>query len=232
MSPPSISTILVTRRFRNSRSCDVMTSAPAKSRRKRSSQMIDSMSRWLGGSSRSGASGLGHRVLERVQLGGDLGHLAGAGHRLLDDGPPAHLADVLAEVPDADVLLDGDLPAVGLLFADDEPEDGRLARAVGPDQPHLLPAEDAHRRLQEEDLVAVLLGDGVEANHEVVPTTTYCSVSPASTTRASRPPPSSSRTTSSGAIRCSGGGPRCASRRKSTTTTCPNGRSAALRRAV
>ena len=56
-SPPSISTILVTMRFMNSRSCEVMTSAPSNSFKKPSSQMIDSRSRWLVGSSSSSASG-------------------------------------------------------------------------------------------------------------------------------------------------------------------------------
>ena len=41
----------------NSRSCDVMTSAPSKSRRNGSSQRIDSRSRWLVGSSSRSASG-------------------------------------------------------------------------------------------------------------------------------------------------------------------------------
>jgi hypothetical protein len=45
ISPPSISQIFDTMRFMNSRSCDVISSAPACDLRKLSSQMIDSMSR-------------------------------------------------------------------------------------------------------------------------------------------------------------------------------------------
>ncbi len=58
ISPPSISTILVTTRFMKSRSCEVMSSAPGSDFRKRSSQRIDSMSRWFVGSSISSTSGL------------------------------------------------------------------------------------------------------------------------------------------------------------------------------
>ena len=45
-------------RFMKSRSCEVMNSAPVCDFRKRSSQMIDSISRWLVGSSISRMSGL------------------------------------------------------------------------------------------------------------------------------------------------------------------------------
>ena len=58
ISPPSISAIFVTTRFMNSRSCEVMSSAPGSDFRKFSSQTIDSMSRWFVGSSRSRTSGL------------------------------------------------------------------------------------------------------------------------------------------------------------------------------
>ena len=58
ISPPSISAIFETMRFMNSRSCEVMSSAPSWVLRKFSSQMIDSMSRWLVGSSISSTSGL------------------------------------------------------------------------------------------------------------------------------------------------------------------------------
>src|SRR5262249_1006924 len=91
--------------------------------------------------------------------------LAGAGHRLRDDAPPRHLADVLAEVPDRDAAIDRDRAAVRLLLLDDHPEDRRLARPVRADEAHLLPLEDAHRRLDKEDLLSVWLGARVEADH-------------------------------------------------------------------
>ena len=94
------------------------------------------------------SSGIGHRVLERMKLVRGLGHLACAGHGLLQDGASAHLADVLAEVADDDALLDGHLPAVGLLLVDDHPKDGRFARTVRADQADLLASEDAHRGVE------------------------------------------------------------------------------------
>jgi hypothetical protein len=48
---------LATTRFMNSRSCDVISSAPGRDLRNASSQMIDSISRWLVGSSISRTSG-------------------------------------------------------------------------------------------------------------------------------------------------------------------------------
>ena len=63
--------------------------------------------------------------------------------------------------------IDRDLPPIGLFFAGDEAKDGGLARAVRADEPHLFAAIDRRRCLEEEDLVAVLLADEVEANHWV-----------------------------------------------------------------
>ena len=42
-----------------------------------------------------------------------------------------------------------------------------IAGEEGPDESHLLSLLDAHRRVDEQDLMAVLLADVVEANHEV-----------------------------------------------------------------
>ena len=86
---------------------------------------------------------VGHRVLELVQLVRDRRDLARAGHRLLEHAPAAHLADRLGEVADADATLDEHAAGVRLLLADDHAEDGRLAGAVGADEPDLLAAEDA-----------------------------------------------------------------------------------------
>src|SRR6476660_7941150 len=57
ISPASISAIFETMRFMNSRSCEVIRRAPGNDLRNCSSQMIDSMSRWLVGSSISSTSG-------------------------------------------------------------------------------------------------------------------------------------------------------------------------------
>ena len=64
-----------------------------------------------------GALRIGQRLLQLLQLGGDLGDGAGARHHLGDDRPARHLADVLAEVADGDAALDRDLPVVGRLLA-------------------------------------------------------------------------------------------------------------------
>ena len=58
MSPPSISSTLVTTRFMKSRSWEVMSRVEGTDFRKVSSQRMDSMSRWLVGSSMSSTSKL------------------------------------------------------------------------------------------------------------------------------------------------------------------------------
>ena len=58
MSPPSISSTLVTTRFMKSRSWLVISSVAGTAFRKVSSQRMDSMSRWLVGSSMSSTSKL------------------------------------------------------------------------------------------------------------------------------------------------------------------------------
>src|SRR5205823_4746836 len=64
----------------------------------------------------------------------------------------------------ADAAVDRDLALVGLLLFVDEPEERRLARAVGPDQADVLAAVDDRRCLDEENLLSVLLADAVEAD--------------------------------------------------------------------
>ena len=112
-----------------------------------------------------GARRVGQRVLERAQLGGHLGHRAGAGHGLGDHAAPRHLADVLAEVADGHAAVDRHLAVVGRLLPHDQAENRGLAGAVGADQPHLLAAVDGGGRVDEEDVRAVLLADGIEADH-------------------------------------------------------------------
>src|SRR5262249_52121544 len=52
------------------------------------------------------------------------------------------------------------------LLAGDHPEQRRLAGSVGTDQADLLALLDRRRGLDEENLVAILLADVVETNHE------------------------------------------------------------------
>ena len=61
--------------------------------------------------------------------------------------------------------IDGHLALVGLLLPDDHPEQRRLAGTIGTDKPHLLTPVEGGGSLDEDDLVAVLLADIVEANH-------------------------------------------------------------------
>ena len=57
------------------------------------------------------------------------------------------------------------LAIVGLLFADEHPEEGRLARAVRPDEADLVAGIQLKGGVDEEDLPAVLLADVGEGNH-------------------------------------------------------------------
>jgi len=111
------------------------------------------------------ARGVGQRLLERGQLGGDDRDRAGAVHGLGDDAAPGHLADVLAEVAERDALLDPHLALVGALGLHDHAEDGGLAGPVGPDEADLLAAEHGGRGFDEQQLLAVLLRDGVDVDH-------------------------------------------------------------------
>ena len=61
-----------------------------------------------------------------------------------------------------------DLALVGLLLAGDHAEQRGLAGAVRPDQADLLALLERRGGLDEEDLVAVLLADVVETDHEVI----------------------------------------------------------------
>ena len=100
--------------------------------------------------------------LARFAVGQLVHHLE---HGLFDDAPPLHLAHVLAEVTDHQATIDRDAAAVGLLLTDDQTENRGLARAIRADEADLFPAIDACGRVHEEDLLAVVLADGVEADH-------------------------------------------------------------------
>ncbi len=108
-----------------------------------------------------------HRGLELGHFGGQRTHRPDAIHDSRDRALARHFADILAEIADRHAGIDRHLAIVGPVLAGDHPENRRLARAIGPDKPHLLPLLDAHRRVDEQDLMAVLLADVIEANHEV-----------------------------------------------------------------
>jgi hypothetical protein len=112
-----------------------------------------------------GARGVGQRVLEVHQLVVQVADPAAPGNRLLEDRPPRHLLDVLAEVADGELLRDGNVAVVGVLLPGDHPEDGGLAGAVRADETRLLTRVELERGVDEEDLPAVLLGDFREGDH-------------------------------------------------------------------
>ena len=79
-----------------------------------------------------------------------------------------HLADILAEIADGHASLDRDLALVGEFLRGGEAEQRGLAGTVGADQADLLALEQGRLRLDENDLMAVLLADIVETNHDAV----------------------------------------------------------------
>src|SRR6202021_654929 len=77
----------------------------------------------------------------------------------------SHLADVLAEIADGDAAIGRDLALVGEFLARDHAKQRGLAGAVGADQPGLLALLKRGGGLDEQNLVADLLGNIVESDH-------------------------------------------------------------------
>src|SRR5262249_37328408 len=76
-----------------------------------------------------------------------------------------HFANVLAEIADRYPAIDRDLALIGQLGAVDHPEQCGLAGAVWADQAYFFPLLERCGGFDEENLMAVLLADIVEANH-------------------------------------------------------------------
>ena len=113
-----------------------------------------------------GAVGVGHGGLELLRARPPTALTGPAPSITSADGAAArHLADVLAEIADGDAAVGRDLALVGLLLAGDHAEQRGLAGAVRADEPDLLAPLERGRGLDEEDLLAVLLADLVEADH-------------------------------------------------------------------
>ena len=89
-----------------------------------------------------------------------------AGDRLVEHRSAGHLLDVLPEVADGQLLRHDHVAVVRRLFADDHAEERRLAGAVRADQPDFLAGVELERGVDEQDLLAVLLADAGEGNHE------------------------------------------------------------------
>ena len=78
---------------------------------------------------------------------------------------PCHLFHVLAEIADGELLGNGDVAFVGLFLAHDHAKQRGLAGAVGADQADLLARVQLKRRVDENQLLAVLLVDTGKRNH-------------------------------------------------------------------
>ena len=112
-----------------------------------------------------GLLGIGHRRLELGDLDRQRAHRPDPVHHRRDGAHARHFTDVLAEIADGHAGIDRHLPVIGLFLTGDHAEQRRLAGTVGAHQPRLLPLLEAHRRVDEQDLVAVLLADVVETDH-------------------------------------------------------------------
>ena len=113
----------------------------------------------------SARAGIAHRVVELFELVVEQPDAPAAGDRLVEDGASRHLLDVLLEVADGEFLGDRDVPFVGRFLADDHPEERGLAGPVGADKTDLVTRIELERRLDEEDLLAVLLAYLRERDH-------------------------------------------------------------------
>ena len=106
-----------------------------------------------------------HRGLEPGHLGSQRTHRPDTVHHRRDRAHPRHFADILAEIADGHAGIDRHLAIVGRFLAGDHAEKRCLAGTVRPDKSRLLSLLDAHRCVDEQDLMAVLLADVVETNH-------------------------------------------------------------------
>jgi hypothetical protein len=113
-----------------------------------------------------GLVGVGHGVLEVLELVVELAQPAASGNGLVEHGAARHLFHVLPEVPDRQLLGDGHLTLVGAFLARDHAEEGGLARSVRTHEADLLAGVELEGGLDEQDLPAVLLADAREGDHE------------------------------------------------------------------
>ena len=103
----------------------------------------------------AGTRRIRHRRVQRLELVMKIADAPAAGDRLVEDAAAGHLLHVLAEVADRQPSRDGDVAFVGLLFADDHPEQRRLAGAVRADEADFLARIELERGVHEENLAAV-----------------------------------------------------------------------------
>ena len=111
--------------------------------------------------------GVAHRVIELLELVMQVADAAAAENRFVEHRAAGHLLDVLAEVADGQLLRDRDVAFVGHFLAGDHPEQRRLAGSVRADEADFLAGVELERRVDEENLPAVLLADAGQRDHEV-----------------------------------------------------------------
>src|SRR5262249_1035442 len=100
-----------------------------------------------------------HRVLQTLELVMEVADAAAPEDCLVQDRAAGALLDVLAAVAHRQFLRDRDLSLVRRFLTGDQTEERRLAGAIGPDQAHGLAGIELERRIDEENLPAVLLAD-------------------------------------------------------------------------
>ena len=122
---------------------------------------------------------VGHRGLQRLELMMQIAESPAAGNGFVQHRAAGHFIDVLAEVANRQLARNGDVAFVHALFADDHPEQGRLAGAIRTNESDLLAGVQLKRCVDEQNLTTVLLADLRKGNHR------YNSPRP---TRTARPP--------------------------------------------
>ena len=106
-----------------------------------------------------------HRGFKLLQFAGHRADGTRAIHHLGYGAAARHLADVLAEIADGHAAIDRHLAFVGQFLPGDHPEQRGLAGPVGADEADFFAPLQRRGGFDEEDLVADLLADIVEANH-------------------------------------------------------------------
>ena len=110
---------------------------------------------------------VGHCVLKVLQFVMEIAKATAAGDRFVEHASAGHLLDVLPKVSQRHASRDRHLTVIGRLLAGDHPEQRRLAGAVRPDQADLVARVELERRIDEEKLLAVVLGDTVYRDHRL-----------------------------------------------------------------
>ena len=109
---------------------------------------------------------VGHGGLKLLEFGRNSADRSGAVHDLGHGAMPRHFADILIEIADRDAAIDRHLALVGLILAGDHTEQRRLAGPIGPDKADLLTFQERGRSLDEQEMIAMLLADVFETNHD------------------------------------------------------------------